>query len=319
MRSLPFRSLRVFVATLPAHIPPEAAPFLSVDGSVPGAAFTWDHHITGEPINLDAMPLVVDASAVRGVGTTWADTDALACVVAIMAGGASGLPLDALAVLRAASHRCDHLVPLAGVDPEVDRRGLGLLGWVSDTIAAATDERASETFARVCGAIADDIAAGRALPCDSSSRDAMAIAAARLDAERRIERRERLAIVDLRGRARLAPEAYYSRVEQQVVITVDDHPLRGFAYTVGANPFARTLATDLRSCLAALAEAEFAHGPPALLARSGPGSENWGGRATVFGSPWNYGSRLAPDVVAQIIDRELDARESRSGVGTGHE
>jgi hypothetical protein len=59
---------------------------------------------------------------------------------------------------------------------------------------------------------------------------------------------------------------------------------------------------DLRQSLEALALAEFAHGAPVVLPRRGPGSENWGGRATVFGSPWNFGSRLTPaDVVAIVV------------------
>jgi len=303
--ALPYRSLRVFVATLPEHVPPGASPFLSVDGSVPGAVTTWDHHVTGEPINLDAMPDAIDASSALGVGTTLADTDALASVVAVMAGGASQLPPEALAVLRAASHRCDHLVPLPGVDAEVDRLGLGLHGWISDALAAAPDDRASETFARLCGEVADAIAAGRTLPYDTSTREAMVDAAARLDADGRIERLARVALVDFRGRPRVTPEAWYGRIEQPVAIAVDDHREGGLVYTVGANPFARERVGDLRPCLAALAEAEFAHGLPALLATPGPGSENWGGRATVFGSPWNYGSRLSPDTVAWIVERAL--------------
>lgn len=305
--ALPYRSLRAFVATLPEHVPPGCAPFLSVDGSVPGAITTWDHHVTGERINLDAMPDVVDASSALGVGTTLADTDALASVVAVMAGGAANLPPTALSVLRAASHRCDHLVPSPGVDPEVDRLGLGLHGWISDALAAADDARASDTFARLCGAVADDVAADRALPYDTSTREAMVAAAARLDADRRIERHGRVALVDLRGDLRVAPEAYYGRLEQPVAIAVKDHREGGCVFTVGANPFARERVEDLRSCLEALAEAEFGHGPPALQAKPGPGSENWGGRATVFGSPWNYGSRLSPDTVVCIVRRALES------------
>lgn len=57
--------------------------------------------------------------------------------------------------------------------------------------------------------------------------------------------------------------------------------------------------------LRALARAEHAHGPPALAPDPVPGAENWGGRATVFGSPWNYGSRLEPAEVAGIVERAL--------------
>ncbi|MDO9016902.1 MAG: hypothetical protein Q8S73_20445 [Deltaproteobacteria bacterium] len=305
MPALPHRSLRVFVATLPEHVPTDGAPFVSIDGSVQSAAVTWDHHVTGEPINLDAMPGAIDAAGFRGIGTTLADTDALASVVAVMAGGVARLPTTALAILRAASHRCDHLVSLPGVDAEVDRLGLGLHGWVGDALAAATDPRASDTFARLCGAVADDVASGRALPFDTSTHDSMADAAAQLDDGGRIRRGAGVALVDLRGVPRIAPEAYYARFPQPVAVAVDDHPQGGPRYTVGVNPFAPERPSDLGSCLAALAGEEFAHGPPARLARPGPGSENWGGRATVFGSPWNYGSRLTPERVAEIIAATL--------------
>jgi len=69
---------------------------------------------------------------------------------------------------------------------------------------------------------------------------------------------------------------------------------------VGVNPLGPP-PDDLGPALARLAALEHAHGPPALLPRPGPGSENWGGRATVFGSPWNYGSRLQPEEVARAV------------------
>lgn len=308
MIPLPFRRLRVFVATLPEHVPVGCARFISVDGSVPGASVTWDHHVTGERINLDAMPAEIDASAADGVGTTLADTDALASVVAVMAGGAARLSAETVAVLRAASHRCDHLTPLAGVAAEVDHLGLGLHGWVSDALAAAGEPRASATFARLCGEVADAVAAGKLLPFDTSSRDAMVAAAARLDAAGRIQRDQLVAVIDFRGSERVTPEAYYVRIEEPVAIAVDEHPQGGCRYTVGVNPFSREPVTDLRPCLDALAAEEFAHGAPVKLARPGPGSENWGGRATVCGSPWNHGSRLTPERVAAIVSATLPSR-----------
>ena len=50
--------MRFFVATHAAQIPADVTRFLSVDGSVPGAVVTWDHHVTGERVNLD-MRLVL--------------------------------------------------------------------------------------------------------------------------------------------------------------------------------------------------------------------------------------------------------------------
>ena len=102
--------MKVFVATRLEDVPEGIRRYASVDGSVPGAEVVWDHHVTGERINLDAMPPVIDLKGLEGVGTTLADTDALASVVVLLCGGASGVDPAVLGVLRAASHRCDHLV-----------------------------------------------------------------------------------------------------------------------------------------------------------------------------------------------------------------
>lgn len=302
---LPYRDLRVFVATRREDVPAGCYRYLSVDGSVPGAALTWDHHVTGEAINLDAMPARIDARGFDGVGTTLADADALASVVAVMAGGAARIPRGVLDVLRAASHRCDHLIAHPGVDPESDRLGVGLLGWTDDALAVAHGDGA--VFARLCRDVADRVARGEALPYSTASADAMRARAERLDADGRITREGPIARIDLRGEPALAPEAWYARVSSGVGVAVEDHRDGGVRYTVGVNPFADDPPKDLRPCLAALAAAEFAKGPPALRATPGPGSENWGGRATVFGSPWNYGSRLTPDEVVAIVRAALPA------------
>lgn len=299
---LPHRDLRVFIATRREDVPAGCVRYLSVDGSVPGAALTWDHHVTGEAINLDAMPPVIDPSGFDGVGTTLADTDALASVVAVMAGGASRLPARALDVLRAASHRCDHLRAHPALDPEADRLGRGLVGWVDEGLSRSGH---GSVFPRLCGEVADAIAAGAPLPYSTASADAMAARAEALDARGRIQRGARVAVIDLRGEAPLAPEAWYARVTSPVGVAVEDHRDGGTRYTVGLNPFVDGPVRDLRPCLAALAAAEFAKGPPARHPTPRPGSENWGGRATVFGSPWNYGSRLRPEEVVALLEATL--------------
>jgi hypothetical protein len=69
--------LTLFVATRREDIPAGVHRYASVDGSVPGAALVWDHHITGEPISLDALPATVSLANLDGLGTTLADTDAV--------------------------------------------------------------------------------------------------------------------------------------------------------------------------------------------------------------------------------------------------
>lgn len=300
----PAGALCVFVATSREEVPSGCRRYASVDGSVPGAVVTWDHHRTGEPINLDAMPDVVDVAGLDGVGTTLADTDALVSVVAVLLGGKARLPPGVRTVFEAASHRCDHLAAHPRVDRAADEAGLGLHRFVTEALGAAPREAVSGTFAGLCRDLAGVVREGRPLPraADSGSRSRDA---ERLDAEGRIRRREMVAVIDLRGRDPVPPDAIYARVGRPVGIFVADHRKGGVVYTVGVNPFVRNAPADLTPALAALARAEFSHGPPALAPTPLPGSENWGGRATVFGSPWNYGSRLAPDEVAAIVEAAI--------------
>ena len=49
-----FPSLAIFIATQREAVLADCSRYLSVDGSVRGFATRWDHHVTGETINLDA-------------------------------------------------------------------------------------------------------------------------------------------------------------------------------------------------------------------------------------------------------------------------
>ena len=297
--------LTIFVATRVEDVPAGCRRYASVDGSVPGAAVTWDHHVTGEPINLDAMPDVIDAADFDGVGTTMADTDAVASVVAVLFGGKSRLPPHVRTVLEAASHRCDQLTPHPKASPDVDREAVGFHAYVSAALLAASPDAMSETFARLCREVAEAVAKGRPLHVASPAGE-HAGAVARLEREGRLRRVGRIALVDLRGVEPLPPEVFYAECDCAVGIFVEEHRLGGVVYTVGVSPMAPDRPADLGPALAMVARAEFSRGPPALLAEPGPGSENWGGRATVFGSPWNYGSRLSPDEVLAIVARAVE-------------
>jgi hypothetical protein len=283
---LPF----IFVATRLQDVP--CRRFVSVDGSVPGAALVWDHHLTGEPINLDAMPEFADLSGFDGIGTTMADTDAVASVVAALAGGKGALEPGVRRVLEAASHRCDHLTPLPGADPELDRLGLGLHAWIS---RALVQER---PFAQVCR----EVAAARPLPFLDPAEEAAT--AGDLRAEGRLDPTGPVALVDLRGHDPVAPHLLYAQHRCPVQVLVEDHPAGGRRYVVGVHPDAAD-AQDLSPALRALAMAEFAHGAPARSPEPVPGAENWGGRRTVFGSPFNYGSRLEVAEVRALVVRAL--------------
>jgi len=296
----PHVGIPLFVATRPEDVPSSCRHFLSVDGSVPGAAVTWDHHVTGEAINLDAMPECVDPSAFDGIGTTMADTDAVASVVAALFGGKANLPASARAVLAAASYRCDHLRPHPGCSEEVNELGRGLHGHVVRRL-----RQGEGLFSTVCRELTDSIAAGQPLPFDTSGHDAQREAVRALELAGRIRDDAPVALVDLRGREHVDPEALYERLSCPVAVVVEDHAAGGLRYTVGLNPTAHPPLSSVRSALVLIAGAEHAHGPPCRAPEPRPGSENWGGRETVFGSPWNYGSRLTPEEVVALVARGL--------------
>lgn len=295
----PLDDLFLFVATRRDDVPRGCERYVSVDGSVPGAAVVWDHHVTGESINLDAMPSRIDLEGMDGIGTTAADTDAVASAAVALLGGAAAVPAPTLAVLAAASHRCDHLAPHPDVDAEADRLGIGLHEQVGFALRGVSGLGASETFAGLVKEIAEAVRSGAELPFRAPEPDDARVA--ELVAARRIERRGALGLADLRGVPSVDPAAVHRRSGARLTIFVDDHPSGGVRYTVGVNPFDERPLDDLGPALAALAAAEAEYGPPCLGPEPLPGRENWGGRATVFGSPWNYGSRLSPDEVVRVV------------------
>ena len=296
----PALHLTVFVATRPEDVPDGCRRFISVDGSVPGAEVTWDHHVTGEAINLEAMPSSFDPTGFDGVGTTMADTDAVASVVAVLFGGRGNLPEGVVEVLASASYRCDHLRPHPSLSAEANEQGRGLHGHVVKRLRGSDG-----AFGPLCIELAASIARGDALPHDTGDQDAQREAVRALEASGRIRVVGEVGLVDVRGRSRVDPEVLYERLDCLVAVVVEQHAAGGLRYTVGVNPCAERGYGSIRPALEALAAAELAHGPPALLACPGPGSENWGGRQTVFGSPWNYGSRLGVDEVMEIVARSL--------------
>ena len=294
--------MRIFVATRRVDVPDGLVHYASVDGSVPGAAVTWDHHRTGEGINLDAMPDVFDPTGFDGVGTTLADADAAASVVAFLMGGRSRLPAATRAVLESASHWCDHLAPHPAHDSATNALGRGLREHLD--AALGLKEARARNFESVCKQLHAVVASGGPLPFREV--DPRVDEAARaLVTSGRLHGTEAVALLDLTGGLSVDPLATYSLHRAPVSVLVDDHPKGGVRYTVGTNPYVDPRPTDLGPALRALAVAEFAYGPPCLAPEPVPGSENWGGRATVFGSPWNFGSRLSADEVVHIVQSAL--------------
>jgi hypothetical protein len=309
--------LPLFVATRAGDVPAVARPPWSVDGTVPGSALAWDHHRTGEAINLDALPPRVDPGAARGLGTTLADTDAVCSAVAVLLGGPAALPARVEAVFRAASWWCDHLRLPAGTPPRVGRAARRLDAWVNAALVAGGPAGRSAVFARLVRALARRVRAGRALPGASRRADRRLKRWLRASGRLRVPAGADAVVVDLRG----VPEAerpsvaaiYAAAPRVAVGVVVEDHPAGGPRYTVGRHPAARAGGPSLLGALGALAAAEFAHGPPARAPEAVPGAETWGGRADVFGSPWNYGSRLGVAEVLAALAAHGFARAAAAG------
>jgi hypothetical protein len=295
--------LTLFVATRRDQVPSTCSRYVSVDGSVPGAAVTWDHHVTGELVNLDAMPAEIDASAFDGIGTTMADTDAIVSAAAVLVGGAAHVHPQTMAVLLSASHWCDHLGPHPAQTDAANAAGRGLHGHVLAGLAHQERSVPQTAFASLALDLASAVATGSTLPYDTTILDQAEHTAMLLDGDGRITRRGLVGVVDLRGTRHASPSALYARFDCPIGLFIEDHPAGGLRYTVGLHPARRGGPSSVRPVLDALARAEFAHGWPALGAEARPGMENWGGRQTVGGSPWNYGSRLSPDEVVAIIEQ----------------
>jgi hypothetical protein len=296
-------ALTLFVATRVSEVPAGLARYASVDGSVPGAALVWDHHVSGEPVSLDALPARIDLAGFDGLGTTLADTDAIVGAVVALRGGLDAIDARTLAILRAASWWCDHLRAAPGIEGELDRLGRGLHEHCSQALAKVARSETSVAFSALVRDLEDAIVRGATLPFAETPADT----SPDLRAMGRITEHSPVALVDLRGLGMpIDPLRAYAQHRCPVAVTVADHSKGGTRFTVGVNPHVAETPTDLGEALARIAKAEHAHGPPCLVPTPGPGTENWGGRATVFGSPWNYGSRLAPIEVVTIVREAIE-------------
>lgn len=312
-------TMKFFVATAPEHIPSGVTAFVAVDGQVSGARETWDHHVTGEKINLDAMPASIDLNGVDGVGTHMMDADSIISAAVVALGGEAHVPERYRPVLRSCAHWCDHLYKHPAFSEEINQAGLGLLFSMKNRGFAALNKVAKENhggdgklvtmaeksavFAGFCQELVDVIRSGGELPCDFNYLRVVETQEAKLKAEPdRIRSSEWsfVTLLDLRGLGYTDPIAQYRCHRAAVQISVGDHRSGNGAvtYTVGVHPAGPK--PNLLPLLKRLQEAETQAWQEAGETQP---DGTWGGREAVFGSPFNYGSRLTPEKVFELTER----------------
>ncbi len=269
--------MHFFIATKSDEAP--SGRFISVDGSVPGATVTYDHHKSGERINLDAMPETVSIEGIDGVGTTMMDADAIVSAAVCVLGGIAAVPTQYVPVLRSASFWCDHLVGDPSQDEAANHVGLGLMASMKNQGFAATKAIASQkyagdvrqltnqdispVFAELTTAMIDVIRAGESLPCDFAylatvDKHEETLRTPLADGSSRVSINGSVALLNLRGLGYMDPLAQYRLHTCPVqVMYADGKPGEpGLKYTVGVHPAGAQ--PDLRSALAALQAAEAA-------------------------------------------------------------
>lgn len=145
---------------------------LFVDGNLKGYK-AYDHHLTGDKINLDTIPPKVDCPKI--VATTQLDTDAICSAVVVYFGGVSNINNKYISIFRTASHYCDYLIPDENSSTETNQKGLGLhlalkekgfnlLNRYNDI----TNKERSEVFTKLSYGIINIIKQSQELPNDTS-------------------------------------------------------------------------------------------------------------------------------------------------------
>ncbi len=276
-------------------------PIIAVDGPVQGADLCWDHHATGEPVNLLTIPDEVPPPGT--IATTMVDTDAVlsAAVVLLRAAGQDAMVRRIWAPLYEAAHYCDWLGP-SGQHPDAEEVGLGLhcwlkergmgvgevLAWQAGELSGTDSPRPSartrgRLFRMLTLAVVQAIHRGT-LPADRLY----------LQRLRAMEARVHEAVERVEGQVTvLAPAGYLDPVAIYRVIDTDlmllrTGPTQGpWRYTLGVHPRAYRR-IDLRRIFAALNRRE-------------PG---WGGAANRGGAPVADGSRIPLDDLLVLLNED---------------
>ena len=269
-------------------------PVVGVDGPVKGADALYDHHATGEPVNLLAVP---DHPIAPGtLATTMLDGDAVisAAAVLLRAAGRHSEVMASFAVLHEAAHWCDWLAPSGKFSESAEQEGLGLHCWLKSQGMQQVRESApprgssvdrgvavDSTFRALSLALARALLA-RSLPCDYRYLDRLAHMAA---LARAASRRKTGRVTVVKCRDYVDPLALYTTIHTDLCLRHSATGKGRHIYSLGVHPRAYRR-VDLRPVLAELSAME-------------PG---WGGRAVAGGSPLGCGSKLPLETVLAVMD-----------------
>lgn len=285
-------------------------PVVGVDGPVQGADVCFDHHTTGERVNLLAVPEAVPFPGT--IATTMLDSDAIisAAVVLLRGKGENSEVRAVREALYEAAHYCDYLLP-SGNYPQAEEAGLGLHCWLKEKGFTLGEVRAwavgelrpdgnkrlrpvpsqrtqSEVFRDLTLALVTAIQRG-SLPRDFTYMERL----------KEMEREAKRAILRVEGNVTvLSPDRYidplalYHVVDTDLVVIMGKLANGVFRYSIGVHPRAYSR-RDLRPVFDRLNTLE-------------PG---WGGRANAGGSPFVNGSRISvDDLLALLTSSELKVR-----------
>lgn len=267
---------------------------LFVDGSLKGYR-AYDHHISGEKINLDAMPEIIE-DIPKIVATTQIDSDAICSAVTVYFGGEKHIDKTYIDIFRCASMYCDYLIPNDNFNQETNQRGLGLHLYLKERgliltkrYLEVTFRERSETFSDLCYELIDIIKNNKQLPNDTSYLNR--IAEQQKTVEKHIVYKDDLITV-LHVKTFIDPIASYKVVKTPILIVSSKLGHELIKYSLGVNPkyYGKYEIKNLLSLLHNKYE------------------EGWGGRNIAGGGPYQ-GSELSIEELVKIIHENKNTLE----------
>ncbi|MBT7736644.1 hypothetical protein HN709_03065 [Candidatus Peregrinibacteria bacterium] len=309
---------------------------IEVDGKVKSThgrvLAVYDHHRSGERINLDAVPGLVDESMLAmtdELAASGLDTDFVVSAVVVRMGGKDKVNERDLRILEAASEWCDLLVS-DETDQLIKDAGLSLHFHMKNRGFSRMKELceqkgelnplnsrptpSDETMTQIANELADELEKsirGDRLEEGMQAQDYLAKKDSTCESwtERNVRNDELLALTIAEKGEYFDPLFITELVKGKLRIDAvrqgpDEDGRELFHYVIGLVP-AFNEELDLRLLIEKMNEAD-----PVVQIQIQQGIEEanfrgWGGRSVAFGSPHGIRSALRPEEVAQIIEENI--------------